>query len=219
MPRPRHHVAFTTSRRALCLEMGTTVARISLPNDIRKIIKVAEDAGWSVVVTRNHRLKWLDANGRQVTVSSAHGQTGDVRALANLKAALRRGGLTLPEDEERAKGSAKQVVIEEVHEVELDVEDITPEQAVEVLMEYVTTTENQVNAATFSAMEAELAEKTRECKAVYGLLDQARENCRTLQTQVAAQAATLEQITSAFEKPSWEVLPTIARICGLQVGS
>src|SRR5206468_340040 len=122
-------VAFPTSRRAVCLEMEVSVARTKVDDGIRKLIKVAEDQGWTVRLSGSNsgRLKWYDAEGklRTSTPTDGHGRT-----LQNVRSQLRQAGLNLDGSSPEAN--------EQTYEVEIEEDVITPEQALEVLMEHFT---------------------------------------------------------------------------------
>jgi hypothetical protein len=65
-----------------------------MDKELRKRIKVAEAAGWTVITDRKH-LIFRPADTSQPQIVSA--KTGsDWRGLRNLDATLRRAGLVLP---------------------------------------------------------------------------------------------------------------------------
>lgn len=199
--RKADRVCFPQSQRAVCLEMEVRVSRVKMDDQIRRLIKVAEDQGWTVRSARNNtKVRFYNAD--DIFVADSPTRVGQGHALANVKAALRRGGLQLePEQEPK-----DQPEIIDLREVELEDEVITPLQALEVLMEHVTSGgEESKELAAAKEMLTVADEKITELQ---------RRNAN-LERQVTDQAATLSRIADAFELPSWEILSAIAREVGV----
>ncbi len=62
------------------------------PKFLREIAKVAHEQGWTCAKTRNNHIKFRAPSGETVFTSST---PGDVRAVHNLTAMLRRKGLNI----------------------------------------------------------------------------------------------------------------------------
>lgn len=189
--------------------MGATVARVQIDSEIRKLIKIAEDQGWSVTTSKGGRLNWNDPDG--VRRASSATRVAANRNFQNLVAELRRNGLDIPRDEAKEKA----VIVPQPAEVELEVE-VSPEEALEVLMEFVTA---EREPPELIAVQRRLDEANMEVADLTTQKKRLENQVSSLQIQVATQASTLHAITDAFEKPPWEILTRIAEIVGVKVGS
>lgn len=199
--RKADRVSFPQSARAVCQEMEVAVARVPMDDQIRKLIKIAEDQGWSVRTSSNkNKIRFYDAGDTFVT--DAPTRVGQGHALANVKAALRRNGLKL--EPEPKSAPAPETI--DLREVELEEDVITPTQALEVLMEYVTAEKGD---------PAELAAAKEMLQVADETIDSLKGRLRTLEQQVMDQAAILSRIADAFELPSWEILSAIAKEVGV----
>lgn len=61
-------------------------------SEFRAIVKVAQKYGWRVQITKNNHVKFLSPDGQTTIVAGT--TAGSNKALANLKAQLRKAGLT-----------------------------------------------------------------------------------------------------------------------------
>lgn len=200
-------VAFATSRRAVCLEMEVDVAGVKVDDAIRKLIKVAEDQGWTVRLSKANsgRLKWYDADGN-LRSSTPTGGVG--RTAQNVRAQLRKAGLNVDGvSEERT---------DETFEVDLEEDVITPEQALEVLMEHFTS----APTVDLSAVEA-LRDQVEAWKAssheFQAELTKSQQREAQLRKQVSDQAALLQSLGDAFELPVTQILGKLADLLGVKV--
>ena len=68
--------------------------------DMRNLMACAESQGWTVTRTGGDHYRWQGPCGQLVFSAST---PSDRRGLSNLRATLRREGLTLPVDRNRKK--------------------------------------------------------------------------------------------------------------------
>lgn len=206
--RKADRVCFPQARRAVCLEMEVSVSRVKMDDQVRRLVKMAEDQGWTVRTARNNtKLRFYNAD--DVFVCDSPTRTGQGHALANVRAALRRGGLQLePEQDVKA-----QPEIIDLREVELEDEVITPMEALEVLMEHVTS--GGTNSEELQAAQKEIEAAKEMLKVADETITELRRRNTNLERQVTDQAAMLSRIADAFELPSWEILASIAREVGV----
>lgn len=73
---------------------------MSLNPDLRDLIACAESQDWTITRTANDHYRWRGPQGQLVFSAST---PSDRRAIKNLRALLRREGLTLPDDQNRKK--------------------------------------------------------------------------------------------------------------------
>lgn len=63
-----------------------------LPRDLRHALKVAEQSGWTVTLTKGNHLMWKSPTGKTVITSKT---TGYPRSIKNALADLKKNGLDL----------------------------------------------------------------------------------------------------------------------------
>jgi hypothetical protein len=71
----------------------------SAQKDVKQLIKVAEQQGWTVTRTGTLHLRWQAPDGRVLFRNGT--SPSDRRAVANLRSDLRRLGLRLPRKDGR----------------------------------------------------------------------------------------------------------------------
>lgn len=67
---------------------------------LKRLKRLAREAGWTVEQTRNGHLRWTSPSGARVTSA---GTGSDSRGVLNLVADLRRAGLDVPRKAHRRK--------------------------------------------------------------------------------------------------------------------
>lgn len=64
----------------------------SIPKDVRRWVKIARKAGWTVELTKDSHVRWLSPNGGRTYTS---GSPSDGRGRLNARSELRRLGLDI----------------------------------------------------------------------------------------------------------------------------
>ena len=68
-------------------------ARVKVPEPLRELQQRAEDAGWIVVLTNGHHIKWLPPDKTKPIVHTSLTPGGGNRSIQNCVSLLKRSGL------------------------------------------------------------------------------------------------------------------------------
>lgn len=235
MPKPRRLVEFTQSSRAVVHDrpaaslsghygmdahnlgawtstyniLEDTTVMATIDKDVRVLVAQAKEQGWDVLLDKGKLKWWLpDRTGNPDLISSPR-VVG--RGLANLRADLRRLGLDTETDKQQQQVETTPPV-QETHKEEPVATPVpettsyeTASQALAVVMTYMQEQQSAGDANEWQQIAEQAEQDTAK------LNRQLTEADKTIREQ----QALLTEVKQAMSLPSWEVLPTIARLLGI----
>lgn len=184
-----HQVQFVSSRRATCLDWKELVT-MQMSKEIRDWVNLAQRQGWSVEPTTNSRLEWKPADKSKGVIHTSVKPVGST--VKHVRRLLEAAGLRFEETRVPSQTAPKPAP----PQPEVKAKNVTPSQALDVLIDYV------------ASREGDTADYKKIAK---GLSDE----LTVTQEHLHRSTQSIIDIQNAFMLPPWKILEKIADIVGV----
>lgn len=206
MPHPRGSrvVTFPTSTRAVVREAEWKVMSERIASELKPLVKLAKDQGWTISGTDKGKLVWRGPNGEGPVYTGYRCQGRD---LMNYRAELIRNGLKLDEH------TARDHVREETAVQLLDAGSNASLEEIQNAMSLVSASVATmiVKAEEFDTAKASADEWEKLAEEALAEANKAKESLVQIET-------TLMAVRQCFELAPWAILPEIAKLLGINAG-
>lgn len=208
MPRPRgvNTRLFSNRTRAVVLEAEWKVMPERIAPELKPLVKLAKDQGWTISGSNNGKLVWRGPNGEGPVYTGYRCQGRD---LQNYRAELVRNGLRL--DEENAKAHSTYTEVAEM----LEAHDTNPMSVEEIAM-HIDIVMKQLSPLIAKATLCDEARKqTEEWKQ---MAEEALSDSEKVVAKLSEARTMIDAIRECFNMAPWAILPEIARLLGIDAG-